>query len=392
MTEERRRRWKARQRQRGAALLITAWLFIVLFVVVLDFATSMRDDGLATANFADETQSYYIALAGLNRAVYDAMGHLEDDPDAFGQDDLDGGGEPGDDLDAEDDPEPPDVDDLDDFLGAGEAGEPLETVFSTDGSWHEGSFAVGSYRVRTLDEASKISLNRASEALLMRIVRRLVVGGNATEGVSVKEERQVSEIVHAILDWRDPDDLENLNGAEADYYASLPRPYPIKNAPFDSVEELLLVRGVTPDLYYGTQDEVGLSEIFSVFNRTESVNVMQAPAAVLRVLLDLDREEAEQLVQEREENSFGFVERVREMMMAIDPNLATVLRGGMSPVVTVEATGRIGERNVAHVAAIVDLSDAFEGPRVFRWLDRVPAGWNPGAALDDAGAQAADGA
>jgi hypothetical protein len=141
---------------------------------------------------------------------------------------------------------------------------------------------------------------------------------------------------------------------------------------------------VTPDLYYGMGDEVGLREIFSVFNRTRGINVLQAPAPVLRVLLDLDREQAEALVAEREEEPFGFVERIQEMVLAVDPELAELLRGGMSPVVSVEAIGRIGDRNAAHVAAVVDLSDAFEGPRIFRWLDRVPAGWKPGGAENEA--------
>ncbi len=369
--QHRRTGWRS---ERGAALMVTAWLFIVLFVVVLDFATSMRDDGLATANFADETQSYYIALAGLNRAIYDALGQLEEDPDLFEQDDPDEEGP------ARRDPDEGGEEAVDAGALDATAGGPI----APDGHWHEGPFAAGSYRVRMLDEAAKISLNRASEMLLMRIVRRLLVGGNATEGVSVAEERDASTIVHSILDWRDQDDLEHLNGAEAGYYRSLPRPYPIKNAPFDAVDELLLVRGVTPDLYYGLGDgRVGLREIFSVFNRTSRINVLQAPAPVLGALLDLNREQAEALVLEREAEPFGFVERVQEMMMAIDPGLAELLRGGVSPVVSVETTGRIGDRNAAHVAAVVDLSDGFEGPRVFRWLDRVPAGWNPGAAADE---------
>ena len=40
-------------------------------------------------------------------------------------------------------------------------------------------------------------------------------------------------------------------GAEDDYYMSLPEPYHCKNAHFDSVDELLLVKGVTPQLLYG---------------------------------------------------------------------------------------------------------------------------------------------
>ena len=41
-------------------------------------------------------------------------------------------------------------------------------------------------------------------------------------------------LTDAILDWRDPDPLERLNGVESDYYLSLPLPYPAKDGPFDT--------------------------------------------------------------------------------------------------------------------------------------------------------------
>ena len=96
-------------------------------------------------------------------------------------------------------------------------------------AWYDTRDGNPEIYMRLLDESGKLSLNRAGEGLLKRVVTRLLVGGNATEGVSVNEQREIETVVHSILDWRDPDDLEHLNGAEADYYASLRRPYPIKN-------------------------------------------------------------------------------------------------------------------------------------------------------------------
>jgi general secretion pathway protein K len=58
-------------------------------------------------------------------------------------------------------------------------------------------------------------------------------------------------IVDSILDWRDADDFYRIHGAENDYYQSLKEPYRCKNGNFDSIEELLLVRGITPALFYG---------------------------------------------------------------------------------------------------------------------------------------------
>ena len=72
------------------------------------------------------------------------------------------------------------------------------------------------------------------------------------------------------MDWRDPDDFYRLNGAENDYYHSLSEPYECKNGDLDTIEELLLVRGVTTELYYGIKkkdeegnvERVGLKDIF----------------------------------------------------------------------------------------------------------------------------------
>lgn len=59
------------------------------------------------------------------------------------------------------------------------------------------------------------------------------------------------DVADAILDWLDADEEPRPFGAELEYYSTLPTPYAPKNGPIDSVEELLLVRGVTPQLLFG---------------------------------------------------------------------------------------------------------------------------------------------
>lgn len=83
------------------------------------------------------------------------------------------------------------------------------------------------------DEASKLNLNTATRDLLLKLP-------NMTEA-----------IVDAILDWRDADATPGASGAETTYYATLNPPYNCKNAPFDSLEELLYVKGMTPVLLFG---------------------------------------------------------------------------------------------------------------------------------------------
>lgn len=75
-------------------------------------------------------------------------------------------------------------------------------------------------------------------------------------------------IVDSILDWLDYNegDSERPQGAENDYYMGLENPYPCKNGPMDSIEELLLIKGITPEIYFGDpeKEQLPLSEYFTV--------------------------------------------------------------------------------------------------------------------------------
>ena len=98
--------------------------------------------------------------------------------------------------------------------------------------------------VRIFNESGKISLNGLTDASGIMVNNLLVNLGSPPE--------EANRIVDSILDWKDEDDLHRLNGAESDYYQSLPHPYKARNADFESLEELLLVKGVTPDILYRT--------------------------------------------------------------------------------------------------------------------------------------------
>src|SRR5436853_5224849 len=62
---------------------------------------------------------------------------------------------------------------------------------------------------------------------------------------------EVPSVADSILDWIDTDNGTHLNGVESDYYEGLEPPYSAKNGPLDDLSELLLIRGVTQDIYWG---------------------------------------------------------------------------------------------------------------------------------------------
>ncbi|MEJ5236935.1 hypothetical protein [Limisphaera sp. VF-2] len=84
-----------------------------------------------------------------------------------------------------------------------------------------------------VDEASRLNLNTATREMLERLTN------------------MTPELAAAIVDWRDADREPEPNGAEDEIYLRLNPPYRCKNAPFESVEELRLVHGMTPALLYG---------------------------------------------------------------------------------------------------------------------------------------------
>lgn len=84
-----------------------------------------------------------------------------------------------------------------------------------------------------VDEASKLNLNTATRVMLEQL------------------PNMTSELAAAIIDWRDADSEVTDGGAEDETYQRLNPPYRAKNGPFDTVEELRLVQGITTEILYG---------------------------------------------------------------------------------------------------------------------------------------------
>lgn len=113
------------------------------------------------------------------------------------------------------------------------------------------------------NESGKLNLNTLlAEGAEDKAAARLM----ALPGMTV-------ETAEAILDWIDEDEQSRTNGAEADYYAGLEPSYLPRNAPIADVDELLLVRGVTPELLYGLDQ-----------NRNHFIEANEQPRGVLAEL------------------------------------------------------------------------------------------------------------
>lgn len=104
--------------------------------------------------------------------------------------------------------------------------------------------ASGGVRYGLEDESSRLNLN------MLLIADAAVPDGGRTLLMSLPG--MTEDVADAILDWMDPDEDPRDYGAEfGDYYSTLSPPYEPRNGPLQTVEELLLVAGVTPELLFG---------------------------------------------------------------------------------------------------------------------------------------------
>ncbi|MGC4089781.1 MAG: type II secretion system protein GspK [Polyangiaceae bacterium] len=169
-------------------------------------------------------------------------------------------------------------------------------------------FAGASFEVKIIDEDSKINLNSASrgssfgQQQLMRLLMSMMAGAQYSPMFERRDtdgnfsDRQA--ICAAMIDWVDPDqdtmlcDPTNNNAQsmppEDSYYQNLKKPYQRKNAPFDSLEELRKVRGVTDD-FWGTfvdpDPEKPEKRLLSVWGQSNQININTADPQTLLVLI-----------------------------------------------------------------------------------------------------------
>lgn len=187
--------WK---RTRGTVLILTMWIVLILAGLVLVFGRAMRVEVLTSANYVAGLQAESVARGALQFVVSQVDG-------------TEGNYVP-------------------------EDGVSFEAVPVGDGFFwilKAGLDDEHSYAFGIRDEASRINLNSAPTDMLLKL------------------PGMTAELAAAVVDWRDADDEVSPGGAESEYYLLLADPCHCKNAPFETVEELLLVKEGSLELLRG---------------------------------------------------------------------------------------------------------------------------------------------
>ncbi|MBP8304355.1 MAG: general secretion pathway protein GspK [Phycisphaerae bacterium] len=217
---------------------------------------------------------------------------------------------------------------------------------------------TGSCRMELSDEQARINLNRLMDAgggpdrARIDQVLRLIDLVNRDGGPPIGYG-----IVPAILDWIDQDDqttcldfIQRENrGAESGFYQGMEPPYRCQNRPLQTLEELLLVRGVTPGVYRR------LSPYLTVYG-DGLVNLNAAPKRVIESLSEeIDSDLAQRIEDRRRMRPFQDLDEVRQVAGITEAayrkmqGLVTV-RPARSPL-RIRATGQVD--NVAWTLSAV---------------------------------------
>jgi general secretion pathway protein K len=250
--------FKNSKNEAGIALFLVLWVLTLLSVIVGEFCYAMRTEVNITRNFKEMTQSYYMAAAGLNMAICQLIANQ---------------GKP--------------------FGPTSEDDEAHDSIrWRVNAEIPAIAFGQGQYKVRIDNESGKINLNTAGHELLTLMLN----------GFELDDTDQ-NIIVDSILDWRDKDNLHRINGAENEYYLSLPDPYHCKNGDFDSIGELLLVRGMNPEIFYGgIKDRVTLYPEVTAKEKIQSrININAAPPSLLPALPGMTEDLVQNLTEYRKE-------------------------------------------------------------------------------------------
>lgn len=224
-----------RSHQHGVAFVLVMWVIAMLSVLLGSFALVARTEGLQSRHLFDTTTARYAAEAGLNLAIY---GLSKSDP---------------------------------------------QQKWVADGRPYTFMFDETEVEISITDDSGKIDINAADAVSL----KNLFVGAGV-------EEAKAEELADAIQDWRDPDDLTSLHGAERDDYRAVGLPYSPRNAPFETLSEIQQVFGMDYDLYARIEPAI------TMFSGRSTPSAAYAPMEAMMAIPGMTADQARQLIEQRQ--------------------------------------------------------------------------------------------
>ncbi len=217
--------------RRGIALLMTIAITTVLVTAALELNRQVRATVEATATARDYLTLTHIASSGIEVG----MAMLAKDRYGSRTDSV-----------------------QEDWADPDKIGELLQEI----------PFEAGSLALTISDELGKIQVNalldkfpghKANEMqcnIWENLLQPLIDSQEEEKKKEINAAKNITDSVKDWLDSKDDDAITGFHGAESDYYESLDPPYSCRNGPIPHLNELLLIKGVTEDIFQGTNNEV----------------------------------------------------------------------------------------------------------------------------------------
>ena len=348
---------KLARNNRGIALLITISVTTILVATALEYNRRARFEVLSTASVRDRMTLSYMASSG----VHAAMALLIKDKAESNFDSL-----------QEDWANPEKIDEI------------LQEI----------PFDNGKLSVVITDELAKIQVNalvmfpdssQFNESQVMIWERILNVIGKEDD---LQNDSTPTAIVNSVKDWLDSGDDDattGLSGAESSYYGEQDPPYKSRNGPIADLSELLLIKGITPQLYYGTKDAPGLANYMTVhglavgagtsFNWPGRININTADVPVLAALLGSENQDLAQVVYdyrqelaaEKDVHDFSSLQWYKNIAGLSDVTIDSRLITTSSDVFRIRSTASINEIQSSVIAVV----QRVQNPESGKWSCKV---------------------
>ncbi len=242
---------KAPKDKRGVVLILVLSMVALFSAMIVNFSSDEGLDIVLAYNFRDSIQAQYIAMAGVEAAKV-----------ILAQDDAT-------------------YDSLD------EQWAEFPVFAATASTYLEGGQLTGTIT----DECSKFDLNSLAvkdsySDLRKQQFKNLFIVLN----IDITSE-ELDDLTNSIIDWEEPASEVSIVGAKDEYYQSLEPPYHCKNGPMDSIEEIMLVKGMKKEYFFGTENYEGIRNFITVcpMNNTSSsgkININTASETVLKSISD----------------------------------------------------------------------------------------------------------
>lgn len=316
-----------RQPQTGMALLVVLWTVSLLVLLVVALSNTVQVE-VRTASYRKEAaQAYALASGGVEAAIFEI---------AY----------------------PPTED---------QKRSPIWT-------WQKGQregvipFRGGRARLLLVNEAGKVDLDHVPSDQIERLFESQ--GSNPT---------RARELADAIVDWRSP---AKNDAQELDVSGSGEPPH---HALFESVEEALLVPGMSRGILYGSADVdptgkvrlgLGVGRDLTVRSGLAQLNINYASESALRSVPGIDMDIAKAIIGERTREPFKTVAEVNDRIPRSLPDEALpYLTTAEVNIYTIVSTGELDASNVHRtVEAVVQFVP--EGPRRYRILSWYDDAWS----------------